>query len=163
MVKNPPAPLLIDASEHDRDAPSNEQMAPVSEQALALVDLSTGQGEDPSDQDSETDGITMSAEECERLALIEKAIQDERKIAICYIDKKKTISERVIRPLWLMEWSTTIGVVAWCEQREDFRLFRLDRLISVDPLDEAFRSEPLHALYEYVERLRRETEDGDPY
>ncbi|MBB4041617.1 putative DNA-binding transcriptional regulator YafY [Microvirga flocculans] len=163
MVKNPSAPLLIATSGHHRDAPSDDPTAPVSEQASALVDFSTGQGEDPSDQGSEIDGIAMSAEDRERLDLIEQALQAERKISIRYIDAKKTISERVIRPLWLMEWSSTVAVIAWCEQREDFRLFRLDRLISVDLLNDTFRSEPLHALYEYVSRLRRDADDGDPY
>jgi predicted DNA-binding transcriptional regulator YafY len=31
---------------------------------------------------------------------------------------------------------------AWCERRNDFRTFRIDRVIKLKPLEERFRDEP---------------------
>jgi predicted DNA-binding transcriptional regulator YafY len=44
-------------------------------------------------------------------------------------------------------------LAAWCETREDFRSFRVDRIERLEPLDERFRDEAGKTL---ADLLRRE-------
>ena len=42
---------------------------------------------------------------------------------------------------------------AWCEQRQDFRSFRVDRISALTVLDERFRDEPGPTLADLKRRL----------
>ena len=51
------------------------------------------------------------------------------------------------------------GLAAWCETRDGFRNFRVDRIERLDVLDERFRDEPgktLADLFRLVENERSE-------
>jgi predicted DNA-binding transcriptional regulator YafY len=43
-------------------------------------------------------------------------------------------------------------LVAWCELRQDFRSFRLDRVSQLDVLDERFRPERGKTLHDFLKR-----------
>jgi predicted DNA-binding transcriptional regulator YafY len=45
-----------------------------------------------------------------------------------YIDVKDNISQRIVWPLAMFFWGGTWSIAAWCETRQDFRSFRLDRI-----------------------------------
>ncbi|MFS9599292.1 helix-turn-helix transcriptional regulator, partial [Klebsiella variicola] len=51
-------------------------------------------------------------------------------------------SERVVRPLACMFWGPVWTLAAWCELREDFRSFRVDRIETLELLEAKFRDEP---------------------
>ena len=70
----------------------------------------------------------MSAEVRERIDLIEAAAADRVRLHLDYADSSGAVTERVIRPLGLWFWGKVWTVVSWCELREDFRMFRLDRI-----------------------------------
>ncbi len=59
---------------------------------------------------------------------IEAAIQVPERIAIDYTDDKGAATERSLRPLGLWFWGSVWTLVAWCELREAYRMFRLDRI-----------------------------------
>ncbi|KAA9010499.1 helix-turn-helix transcriptional regulator [Histidinibacterium aquaticum] len=59
---------------------------------------------------------------------IEAASADRVRLALDYADASGRTTERVVRPLGLWFWGKVWTVVAWCELREDFRMFRLDRI-----------------------------------
>ena len=68
-------------------------------------------------------------------AEIRSAIRNEQKLAIVYRALDGTPSRRVIWP-FLIGFFDRIRIVAgWCELRQDFRNFRLDRIASLEPLD----------------------------
>ena len=68
-------------------------------------------------------------------AEIRSAIRNEQKLAIVYRALDGTPSRRVIWP-FLIGFFDRIRIVAgWCELRQDFRNFRLDRIASFEPLD----------------------------
>ena len=56
------------------------------------------------------------------------------------------MSERQVRPLGCFFWSEVWTLAAWCEQREDFRNFRIDRVLDLQVLDDRFRDEPGRTL-----------------
>ena len=77
----------------------------------------------------------------ERLQTLRLAIEGRRKVAIDYIDLKDARSVRVLRPLGCFFWTDVWTLAAWCEAREDFRSFRIDRIERIEVLDARFRDE----------------------
>lgn len=75
------------------------------------------------------------------LALVRRAIRDERKLAIDYRDELGRATERAIRPVALIYYSQAANIVAWCELRHDIRNFRADRVEHCVATDEFFKGE----------------------
>ncbi len=82
----------------------------------------------------------------ERLAALRAAVGERRKVRLAYRDLKGEASERTVRPLGCFFWDAVWTLAAWCELRQDFRSFRLDRIAAMDLLDERFRDEPGRTL-----------------
>lgn len=59
---------------------------------------------------------------------IEQATDASLRLSLDYSDQNGAATRRVIRPLGLWFWGAVWTVVGWCELREDFRMFRLDRI-----------------------------------
>jgi len=68
-------------------------------------------------------------------SFLEAAAESERKLSLVYRDKTGSGSERVIWPLMLDSWRKPEVIVAWCESRLDFRVFRVDRIQSLALLE----------------------------
>lgn len=62
------------------------------------------------------------------LSAIRRAIREEQKLRIAYLDSDNAITQRVILPLSIIYYAEAIVLPAWCELRQDFRHFRADRL-----------------------------------
>ena len=77
-----------------------------------------------------------------RIDEIEHAVEERRRLALAYIDAEDRTTERTVRPLGLWFWGKVWTLVAWCELRNDFRMFRLDRITRMDNDGEVFRPEP---------------------
>jgi len=56
------------------------------------------------------------------------AIRYQVKIEVHYLDEKQNISSRMLWPFVLGYFNDKMLLAAWCELREDFRNFRLDRI-----------------------------------
>ncbi|MBO0902400.1 helix-turn-helix transcriptional regulator [Jiella sonneratiae] len=67
------------------------------------------------------------------LDAIREAIRKEEALIIAYSDKKGAASERAIWPVIVGFFDTAEVVAAWCELRQDFRHFRLDRIEQIAP------------------------------
>ena len=48
----------------------------------------------------------------------------------------------MVRPLGCFFWSATWTLATWCELRQDFRSFRIDRVRHFEVLDARFADEP---------------------
>ncbi|HEX9169312.1 MAG TPA: YafY family protein [Roseiarcus sp.] len=70
------------------------------------------------------------------LPLIREALAAGRKLKLDYVDKEGRPSERVLWPVALGFFDHARMLAAWCETREAFRHFRLDRIAAVAVLDE---------------------------
>jgi predicted DNA-binding transcriptional regulator YafY len=82
-----------------------------------------------------------------------KAIAESEKLLIGYRDVQGVPSERTIRPLGLYFWGSQWTLVAWCEVRNDFRTFRIDRIATL-AAGEHFPEEPLKSLPEFLRKVR---------
>lgn len=90
------------------------------------------------------------------LGPVRRAVNERRKLALRYRDADGEHSARVVRPLGLYFWGTTWSLGAWCELRADFRNFRLDRIDTLDILDEPFELAPPVTLDDYVAAMTRD-------
>lgn len=86
------------------------------------------------------------------LALVRAAIRDEQKLHIAYQDEQGRASQRTVRPIALIYYSTHSVMVAWCELRVGLRNFRTDRVTAATALAERFTGEG--------DRLRKLWVDG---
>jgi predicted DNA-binding transcriptional regulator YafY len=70
------------------------------------------------------------------MATVRQAMHDERKLELRYTDKRGTASARTVWPVAIGFFDAAEVLVAWCELRDDFRHFRLDRIAAATPYDE---------------------------
>ncbi|MFN3149155.1 helix-turn-helix transcriptional regulator [Bremerella sp.] len=75
------------------------------------------------------------------LTSLRRAIRSKRLVEIGYTDESGKKSQRRIRPLCLVFIAPVWLVAAWCETRQGFREFRVDRITSMKVTDEEFRPE----------------------
>lgn len=75
------------------------------------------------------------------LASLRRAVRSKHWVEIRYTDKSGKESQRRIRPLCLVFIAPVWLLAAWCETRDDFREFRVDRITSMKITDEQFRDE----------------------
>ncbi len=87
------------------------------------------------------------------LEVIRGAISGQQKLRLQYEDKGKQLSERQVRPLALHFWGTAWTLAAWCEQKNDFRNFRLDRCRGIEKSDELFRAETGKTLEDFLRKM----------
>jgi len=92
----------------------------------------------------------------ERLERLRGAIELRRKLHIAYCDEAGRDSSRTIRPLGCFLWGSVWTLGAWCEQREDFRNFRVDRIATLALLDERFRDEAGKTLADLLRAVKRD-------
>ena len=88
------------------------------------------------------------------LQILREAAQTWSKLQIRYRDKADLASERTVRPLGCFYWGSVWTLGAWCEDKNDFRSFRVDRIASMQVLDERFKDESGKTL---ADLLRRES------
>ncbi|MBL1276237.1 MAG: YafY family transcriptional regulator [Ectothiorhodospiraceae bacterium] len=69
---------------------------------------------------------------------IRQAIKQHKKMTLHYQRADGERSQRVIWPLGLFFWGKVWTMVAWCENRQDFRQFRLDRIENYEMHEEKF-------------------------
>jgi predicted DNA-binding transcriptional regulator YafY len=72
------------------------------------------------------------------LARLRLAIRRERKLRLDYRDAAGTPSQRVVWPFALGFFEHQRVVAAWCEQRADFRHFRVDRIAGLELLEDRY-------------------------
>src|SRR5262245_41493156 len=65
-----------------------------------------------------------------------------RKIALAYRDADERATERVIWPVVVGYMDAARVLIGWCELRQDFRSFRIDRITRAHFLDERFPARP---------------------
>lgn len=97
----------------------------------------------------------MSPELRVRLDSVDRAIHARLRLRIFYGDEEGRRSERVIRPFGLWFWGKVWTVVAWCELRDDFRMFRVDRIARMEE-GEPFRQEKGKDLAAFYRRKEEE-------
>jgi predicted DNA-binding transcriptional regulator YafY len=86
------------------------------------------------------------------MAELRRALRSQLKVRFAYRDAQAEASERTVRPLCLAYYGPVWMLSAWCELREDFRTFRLDRMADFAVPGERFRLEPGKTLHDFLKR-----------
>ncbi len=94
------------------------------------------------------------------LADLRRAVRSQIKVHFRYTDVLTQGSERTVRPLSLAYFGPVWVLAAWCELRDDFRTFRLDRMAGFAVTDAHFRPEPGKTLHDFLKRTNTWTRSG---
>jgi predicted DNA-binding transcriptional regulator YafY len=97
----------------------------------------------------------------ERLQALRQAAEARRVVRLRYLDLKDQASERRVRPLGCFFWSEVWTLAAWCELRQGFRNFRVDRVTQLEVLEERFRDEPGRTLADMFREVECEMGERD--
>ena len=134
------------------------RMARAAAEALVKIELVL-----PPSVHSRIGGATIFAppieltDEVRRLIdLIQQAIAANEVLDFRHTDQDGTVTERRVRPLGLWFWGKVWTLLAWCETREDFRMFRLDRTHMLAVTGERFTPAPERSLAECLRRYEQE-------
>jgi predicted DNA-binding transcriptional regulator YafY len=93
-------------------------------------------------------GLTVDMSE------IRQCCWQEQAVALRYGDEHGAVTNRTIYPLSLAYSERVLAVLAWCCLRQDFRIFRADRIQAAVPTGESFRPRRASLLRDYLEQLR---------
>lgn len=99
----------------------------------------------------------ITTQERKNMQLVRESIYQRKYIKLYYTDEKQCGTERLIRPLGLFYWGKIWTMVAWCELREDFRQFRVDRIQKVKALSQRYEEEKEKSLTHYLKNCCNES------
>ena len=83
---------------------------------------------------------------------IRSAIKKRCSLSIQYCRADGEHSQRTVQPLGLIYWGRVWTLVTWCELRDDYRTFRLDRIQQLTSKQQQFETGPEKCLKHYLEK-----------
>ena len=84
------------------------------------------------------------------LQSLREAVQLRRKVQLEFRDVADQSSQRSLRPLGCFFWGKVWTLAAWCDTRQAFRTFRLDRMDALQLQDAVFRDEAGKTLADFL-------------
>ena len=99
----------------------------------------------------------QSEETTEKLGAVRESINDRRRLYLNYSDASGEASERIVWPLTLSYWGFSWTLGAWCELRQAFRNFRIDRIVDVRTLTTRFPDEAGKRLGDYFAQVEEDS------
>jgi predicted DNA-binding transcriptional regulator YafY len=96
---------------------------------------------------SDTDRATIDS--------VQSAVEARKIIRFDYRDEAGRSTERDVRPLGLWFWGKVWTLIGWCELRDDFRAFRIDRITNLTPTGQKFRPERGKQLGDFYRRIEQ--------
>lgn len=88
----------------------------------------------------------------EKFELLKLAIIYQKCVKITYANSYGTISERIVRPLKMSYKSMSWYLKAFCTEKQDYRIFKLTRIIDFEVLTEIFCKSPFPELDNTLEQ-----------
>lgn len=85
----------------------------------------------------------------------EAAVEARDMLSFDYRDLKDANTKRRVQPLGLWFWGKVWTLVAWCELRNDFRMFRLDRISKMTVTGEKYQTASERSLTEFLRQIER--------
>ena len=82
--------------------------------------------------------FTASPIYAEEFEILRGAIKLQLKVRFDYQREDLQQSQRTVRPLGLVYWGKIWTLIAWCELRDNFRNFRIDRMRNITGLRERY-------------------------
>lgn len=101
----------------------------------------------------------QASSEFQYIDLLRKAARDREYLQLDYADAKQAKTSREIRPLAIHIWKGTWTLLAWCELRQGFRNFRLDRIILISLTQRFFPLYKGQELEDFIKQMCQEYGD----
>jgi predicted DNA-binding transcriptional regulator YafY len=95
------------------------------------------------------------------LAALRKMIRERRKLDLDYCDAAGQMTRRRVWPLGLFFYGPVWLLAAWCELRQDFRMFRVDRMAEARFLEVTFEPTRGRMLEDFSRQEARRTQSAD--
>jgi predicted DNA-binding transcriptional regulator YafY len=92
----------------------------------------------------------------ERVDIIHEACVARHPLTFYYKREDGTESKRTVRPLGLYRWSSSWTLASWCDLRNDFRTFRIDRMDEIAVAKATFEDRPGQTLTDFLAKVRAE-------
>jgi len=89
-----------------------------------------------------------------RLEAVRTAIGERRVLRLDYRDAQGRSSERQVWPVALAFWGGTWTLGAWCETRENWRNFRVDRIAALAALERRYPDQAGRRLADYLRAMQ---------
>ena len=86
--------------------------------------------------------------ENEKFELLKSAVVHQKCVKITYANSYGTISERIVQPLKMSYKSMSWYLKAYCTEKQDYRIFKLTRIIDLEVLADSFRKSSFPELDE---------------
>ena len=86
----------------------------------------------------------------DNLSKIQNAIIDKLIISITYSDTKGNTTERKIEPIGIIFYTEQWHVIAWCWLRENYRDFKVDKILSLKVTNQYFKKEHTYTIQDYM-------------
>jgi len=103
----------------------------------------------------------ISDAERQAIDVMERAVEQRRVLKLDYRDELGRVTERDVRPLGLWFWGEVWTLVGWCELRDDFRTFRIDRIAVMQDSGRTFRPERGKQLADFYRRMELRESGGN--
>lgn len=100
-------------------------------------------------------GFRVREEERQNLDDFTKAVDERLKVRFAYRDADGGDTERTVWPLALHFWGQVWTLASWCELRDDFRTFRVDRAEQLRLSEERYPNVAGRTLNDYLSRVTR--------
>ncbi|MEM7753178.1 MAG: YafY family protein [Pseudomonadota bacterium] len=94
------------------------------------------------------------------MAPLRAAIRARRKVDITYTVPDRPRTTRRVRPLQMEYWGRVWTLTGWCELRNDFRVFRVDRIQTLDIGFDTFEEEAGKTLADYLDTVETSKPTG---
>ena len=98
--------------------------------------------------------MRTDSQAAQTLQTVREAVQSRHALRLDYRDLQGNPSARVVRPLGCFYWGKVWTLAAWCELRQGFRGFRVDRIDAAQVLDAPLRDEPGKTLADFLRQVR---------
>ena len=92
----------------------------------------------------------------QRLQQLREAAQTKHLVHMRYKDLSDKTSQRSLRPLGVFYWGKVWTLAAWCETRDAFRSFRIDRIEELEVLEARFAEEVGRTLADLLRNIDKE-------
>lgn len=128
------------------------ELTKAAEEALVKIDAVIPAGMRSLINDTQLYAMSFRNGQIEREMLdrLRKANHARVFVDMRYESLKGDVSDRRVRPLGLYFWGQVWTLVAWCEKRQDFRSFRVDKIRDLTESTERFPQESGRELRDFI-------------
>ncbi len=93
------------------------------------------------------------------LGALRRAVRKRNKVYFCYVNEQGKQSDRTVWPLGLAFYGPVWILMSWCELRDDFRTFRIDRMTDAQILADSYADEPGKTICDYLKNQGADISD----